>query len=299
MDLAVRPLDLRPLGEADSPCDVSPLLGRRGGARSCVLGGEFHGARTYGGMNPSDDAPSATILVAEDDPPVRTFLADELTADGCELLVTDCGRDALRLLESKYPDLAVLDVGLPDGSGLDLVRRVRASDGITSRLNPELPLLVLSGRCGEHDRVRAFDAGADDFLAKPFAYPELRWRIHALLRRADRRPRRSGRLRVGTLEIDPASRTVRVSGHPVSLTQTEFTLLRTLASSPTTVHTKKDLLRALWGYRATSDSRALDSHACRLRSKLSAHGAPFVLNVWGVGYRLIDLPEPDRQGTAP
>jgi DNA-binding response OmpR family regulator len=114
----------------------------------------------------TDDTP-ATILVAEDDAPTRTFLADELSADGCELVLADTTRDACRLLETKFPDLAILDVGLLDGSGLDVVRRVRAADAAGSRLDPDLPLLVLSGRCDETDRVRAFDAGADDFLAKP------------------------------------------------------------------------------------------------------------------------------------
>jgi DNA-binding response OmpR family regulator len=231
----------------------------------------------------------ATILVAEDDVTTRTFLADQLSADGFELIVTDCARDALRLLGSKYPDLALLDVGLPDASGLEVVRRVRGADGLASRLDPDLPLLVLSGRCGEVDRVRAFEAGADDFLAKPFAYGELRGRIGALLRRAERRGR-PARVRVGALEIDPASRTVTLGGRPVSLTQKEFALLRVLAASPTTVHTKEALLRTVWGYRTRGTTRTLDSHACRLRAKLGAGGDRFVLNVWGVGYRLVDDP---------
>jgi DNA-binding response OmpR family regulator len=237
----------------------------------------------------------ATILVAEDDATTRTFLADELSADGCELLITDTAKDALRLIESKYPDLAVLDVGLPDGSGLDVVRRIRAADATAGRLDPELPLLVLSGRCGETDRVRAFEAGADDFLSKPFVYAELRARLRALLRRSERR-RRAGRVRVGTLELDPASRAVRVSGQPVELTQTEFALLRVLAAAPTTVHTKAELMRTVWGFHGVSSTRTLDSHACRLRAKLGQAGDRFVLNVWGVGYRLVDDPGLDLDG---
>src|SRR6478609_2964582 len=100
----------------------------------------------------------ATILVAEDDATTRTFLCDELTADDCVALAAETATDALRLLETKFPDLAILDVGLPDGSGLDIVRRIRAADAASSRIDPELPLLVLSGRCSEIDRVRAFDA---------------------------------------------------------------------------------------------------------------------------------------------
>jgi DNA-binding response OmpR family regulator len=229
----------------------------------------------------------ATILVAEDDATTRTFLADELTADGYELLTAESATDALRLLGTKFPDLVILDVGLPDASGLDVVRRVRSADGAVSRIDRDTALLVLSGRCGEVDRVRAFEHGADDFLAKPFSYPELRGRVAALLRRADRR-RRASRVRVGRLELDPASRSVTVAGHAVELTQKEFALLRVLAAAPTTVHTKDDLLRTVWGFRSRGTTRTLDSHACRLRAKLGADGDRFVLNVWGVGYRLVD-----------
>ena len=231
----------------------------------------------------------ATILVAEDDATTRTFLADELTADGYELLVTDCARDALRLLETKFPDLAILDVGLPDASGLDVVRQVRAADGLASRIDPDTPLVLLSGRSAEVDRVRGFERGADDYVAKPFSYPELRGRVAALLRRSDGR-RRLGRMRVGALEVDPASRTVLLRGRPVALTQKEFALLRTLAAQPTKVHTKDDLLRTVWGFRSRGSTRTLDSHACRLRGKLGADGDRYVLNVWGVGYRLVDDP---------
>src|ERR1700755_2811029 len=101
----------------------------------------------------------ATLLLVEDAPVTRTFLADNLTADGYEMLVADCVRDALRLLEFRRPDLAVVDLLLPDGSGLDLIRAVRSSDGVASRLDPAVPLIVLSGRDGELDRVRGFERG--------------------------------------------------------------------------------------------------------------------------------------------
>src|SRR6476661_7913961 len=130
-------------------------------------------------------ADTATLLVVEDDEATRTFLADNLTADGYEVLVADCAADALRLLETKYPDVALVDVGLPDASGLDVIRRVREADGLASRANPAVPVLVLSGRATELDRVRAFEAGADDLVTKPFSYPELRLRVAALLRRLD------------------------------------------------------------------------------------------------------------------
>jgi len=235
-----------------------------------------------------DDDP-ATLLLVEDDPLVRTFLADNLTADGYELLVADTVRDALRALEYKQPDLAIVDLGLPDGSGLELVRRVRAADGIASRLDPALPLLILSGRSGELDRVRGFERGADDFVGKPFSYGELRLRIAAVLRRTRER-RHRGRLRVGDLEVDPAAREARVRGRRVDLSAKEFSLLRTLAAAPTRVFTKEELLKEVWGFRSMGATRTLDSHACRLRQKLGRSGDRFVVNVWGIGYRLVDGP---------
>jgi DNA-binding response OmpR family regulator len=230
---------------------------------------------------------TATILVVEDDAPVRTFLADNLTADGHEVLVAGTARDALRLLEYRRPDLAVVDLGLPDGSGLDLLRRVRTADGVASRLDPTMPLVVLTGRTGEIDRIRGFERGADDYVCKPFSYPELRGRVGALLRRSGQRPR-TGRVRVGELMIDPASREVTMRDTRVELSAKEFALLRTLAAEPTRVFTKDELLRGVWGFRSMGTTRTLDSHACRLRKKLGVHGDQFVMNVWGVGYRLVD-----------
>src|SRR5256885_11469006 len=178
----------------------------------------------------TDDA--STILLVEDDDATRTFLADNLTADGYDLVVADTVRDGVRALETKYPDLAVVDVGLPDGSGLELVRRVREADGLVSRVDPLTPLLVLSGRASEVDRLRGLERGADDYVAKPFGYPELRLRIGALLRRAQGR-RGPGRLRVRPLEVDPAAREARLRGARVEGSQQEFALVRMLASDPT------------------------------------------------------------------
>ena len=188
----------------------------------------------------------STLLVVEDDPVVRTFLADNLIADGFAVLVADTLRDGLRVLEYDKPDLAIVDVGLPDGSGLDLVARVRAADRVATRLDPALPLVILSGRTAELDRIRGFDRGCDDFIAKPFSYGELRRRIEALLRRSSDR-RGGGRLRVGELEVDPPSREVRLRGERVSLSQKEFALLLALAAEPTRVFTKEELLRDVWG----------------------------------------------------
>jgi DNA-binding response OmpR family regulator len=253
--------------------------------------GAFRGAN-FGCLLPHrsmNDIDLSTILVVEDDDITRTFLADNLAADGYDLLVADCAAVGLSLLERKFPDLALVDLGLPDSSGFELLRRVRTSDGVASRVDPDTPLLVVSGRASELDRVRGFDRGADDYVCKPFSYPELRGRVAALLRRADRRPTR-GRLRAGPLEVDPPSRDVRLHGERVILSAKEFALLRALVSEPTRVFTKEELLRSIWGYRSRGSTRTLDSHACRLRHKLGTHGERWVVNVWGVGYRLIDAP---------
>jgi DNA-binding response OmpR family regulator len=237
------------------------------------------------------DAP--VLLLVEDDPVLRTFLADNLAADGFEVLLAETMRDGLRALEYKQPDLALVDLGLPDGSGLELIARVRGADGVASRLDPDVPLVILTGRGSEVDRLRGFEKGADDYVAKPFSYGELRMRVGAVLRRT--RPRRgNGRLRVGALEVDPASREVRLRGERLVLSQKEFALLLALAAEPTRVFTKAELLRDVWGFRSLGTTRTLDSHACRLRHKLAAQGDRFVVNVWGVGYRLVDgtVPEP-------
>jgi DNA-binding response OmpR family regulator len=235
------------------------------------------------------DAQRSTILVVEDDDATRTFLADNLCADGYEPLPADCAKDGLRLLETKFPDLAIVDVMLPDRSGLELVASVRAADGVASRVNPRVPLLLISGRTGELDRIRGFERGCDDYVCKPFSYPELRGRVAALLRRANERTS-FGRLRVGPLEIDPPAREVLLRGRRIELSQKEFALLRSLAAEPTRVWTKTELLKHVWGYRALGSTRTLDSHACRLRQKLGRDGDRFVVNVWGVGYRLVDGP---------
>jgi DNA-binding response OmpR family regulator len=228
-----------------------------------------------------------TILIVEDHRPTRRFLADNLSADGYEPLEADTAHDALRLMGSKSPDLAIIDLGLPDRDGLELLREVRASDATASRVDPRLPVIVLTGRGGELDRVRGFDRGCDDYVLKPFSYPELRGRITALLTRARRRPG-GGRLRVGPLEIDPLSRMVEIDGEPIHLSKKEFALLRALAEDPTRVFTREELLRGVWGFRSLGATRTLDSHASRLRKKLAVAGGGFVVNVWGVGYRLVD-----------
>jgi DNA-binding response OmpR family regulator len=233
------------------------------------------------------DSSAATILVVEDHRTTRTFLADNLSADGYDVIEAEGAFDARKLLESAFPDLAIVDLGLPDGDGLELLVQVRTADRIAGRLDPDLPLLVLSGRVTELDRLRGFERGCDDYMIKPFSYHELAARVRALLRRTHRRPG-AGRLRIGSLELDPVSRQVWLRGEPVALSKKEYALLRALAAEPTRVFTREELLRGVWGFRSMGTTRTLDSHAFRLRQKLNHSGDRFVINVWGVGYRLVD-----------
>lgn len=241
--------------------------------------------------------PAPCVLVVEDDLPTQTFLADNLTADGYALRVAGTLRDALRTLEHHRVDLALVDLGLPDGSGLELLRTVRSAGASGTRVDSRLPLLVLSGAATATDRVRGLERGADDFVAKPFGYHELRLRVEALLRRSGDR-HAAGRLRVGVLDVDPLAREVRVRGERVALAAKEFALCHRLASEPTRVWTKAELLRDVWGYRAPGATRTLDTHACRLRHKLAGHGDRFVICVWGVGYRLLDGEVPEAAAAA-
>ena len=228
----------------------------------------------------------ATVVVCEDDDPTRELLCDHLTADRYRALPAPSASDALRLCAYKLPDLLLLDLMLPDAAGIDVLRQIRAADGASDRFDPELPVLIVSGRGSEADRVRGLREGADDFVLKPFHYPELLARVTAVLRR--RVGRRRGPIRVGELVIDPVTRRVRVGERQVELANKEFVLLRTLASEPHRVFTKEELLRDVWGFRSMGRTRTLDSHASRLRRKLDPDGVRYVFNCWGVGYRLIE-----------
>ncbi|HEY0633387.1 MAG TPA: response regulator transcription factor [Thermoleophilaceae bacterium] len=225
------------------------------------------------------------VLVVEDDGATAGFLADNLQADGYHVFVASEAAEAMRALEVRQPDLMLLDLGLGAGNGLDVLDRLRASDAAASRVDPDLPVIILTGRSGEVDRVRGFSRGADDYLCKPFSYPELVARVDAVLRRASGRLRR-GVLRVGELTVDPSSRSVRVGGRAVALSAKEFALLHALACDPARVVPKAELLRDVWGYASIGVSRTVDAHACRLRKKLSGGERRYVGSVRGVGYRL-------------
>ena len=228
----------------------------------------------------------ATVVVCEDDPATLDLLCDHLSADRYAALPAPTASDALRLCHFKAPDLLLLDLRLPDVSGLEVLRQIRAADGVTGRFDPLLPVIIVSGRTSEADRVRGFHEGADDYVSKPFSYVELSARLRAVLRR--RGDRREGPVRVGEIEVDPARREVRVEGRLVQLANKEFELLRALAAEPQRGFTKEELLRDVWGFRSMGRTRTLDSHASRLRRKLDPEHGRFVRNCWGVGYRLID-----------
>ena len=228
-----------------------------------------------------------SLLIVEDDEATRAFLADNLAADGFGVACATGAAEAIRAIEVRNPSLVLLDLLLDDGSGLDVLDRVRAADGIASRIDPDVPVIVITGRNGEADRVRGFMRGADDYVVKPFSYGELLGRVRAVLRRAQGRPQR-GILRVGELSVDPATRAVRLDGRPLHLSAKEFALLRALAEEPTRVLSKAELLRDVWGYVSIGQTRTVDAHACRLRRKLSGSGRDWVVNVRGVGYKLTE-----------
>jgi DNA-binding response OmpR family regulator len=228
-----------------------------------------------------------SLLLVEDDEPTATFLADNLAADGFDVTVAPGVAEGWRALEVRRLEVVLLDLALADGSGLALLDRVRAAHGAASRVDPALPVIVVSGRVSELDRVRGFERGADDYVPKPFSYRELLARIRAVLRRADIRSGR-GTLRVGELVVDPLSREVRLAGREVHLSAKEFALLYALAADPTRVFTKVELLQDVWGYATPGATRTLDTHACRIRQKLSGSETRFVITVRGVGYKLTE-----------
>jgi DNA-binding response OmpR family regulator len=225
------------------------------------------------------------LLVVEDDERTAAFLADNLRADGFRVGVAADAGEALRAIEVRRPDLVLLDLSLGATSGLSVLDRIRTADGLGTRIDPQLPVIILSGRGADIDRIRGLKRGADDYVAKPFAYGEVLERIEAVLRRACGRAA-GGVLVVGDLSLDPVKRVVRLGDETLSLSAKEFALLQALAREPTKVFSKAELLRDVWGYRSLGATRTVDAHACRLRKKLG--GPRWVVSVRGVGYRLVD-----------
>lgn len=225
------------------------------------------------------------VLLVEREAPTRDHLSRQLADDGFAVVAADRAAEALALVESERPDLVLLEAVLPDASGFDVCGRLRAGEAGRA-WNRDVPVIMVSARGDPSDRMRGFARGADDYVVRPFVYEELVARMRAVLRRSARR--QHPRLSVRDLEIDLASRVVRVAGAGVQLSAKEFDLLVALAEDPERVFRKEELLRDVWGFRSLGRTRTLDSHASRLRRKLNPDGdAGYVVNVWGVGYRLV------------
>lgn len=223
---------------------------------------------------------SCALLIADPEPDTGSFLERHLARDGFDVLRTEDSEAALSLAEAARPDLVLL------GGELDVCRRLREGEPGRS-WNRDVPVIVLGAEEADAiDRVRAFDRGADDFVARPFIYDELLARIRAVLRRVSPAP--GMLIEIDDLVIDRSTRCVTVGGELVPLPARQFDLLAKLASRPTHVFPKEELLKDVWGYRSIGRTRTLDSHASRLRRKLAeATDTPYVLNIWGVGYRLM------------
>jgi DNA-binding response OmpR family regulator len=228
----------------------------------------------------------STVLVVDDEPLILEFLADNLRADDFTVITAASGGEAIDVLAASRPDVVLLDVVLPDMSGYDVCRRVRHGDAVNDPWDPDLPIIMLSAKAEHTDRVRGLNRGADDYVTKPFHYPELLARIAAVLKRVTR-ARDAHQLSYADLVVNILSREVTVAGMRVELSAKEFALLATLAGDPERVFTKRELLQMVWDFRSPGRTRTLDSHASRLRQKLARHSdEAWIANVWGVGYRL-------------
>ena len=226
------------------------------------------------------------LLIVEDEEPARRALAGYLRRRGYEVREAGTARDALREWDGRRPDAILLDLGLPDLDGAEVIRRIR--------LEATTPIIILSARGEERDKIEGLEAGADDYLAKPFATDELNARIRAVLRRAGGVDADSaGRLLLGPIELDPVRREVRVANNPVRLTPREYELLKVMMSNQGRLLTRARLLRAVWGVAYSGESAYVHVYVSRLRRKLAA-AAPgagtegLIATEPGVGYRIAD-----------
>ena len=227
---------------------------------------------------------SSTILLVDDEDSVQKLLAYPLEREGFRVLQARDGEEALARFAEEHVDLVVLDLMLPKLDGLEVCKRLRAES--------EVPIIMLTARDDELDKVLGLELGADDYITKPFSIREFRSRVRALLRRAAAtRPSGGGELIVADgLKIDVGRRSVEVRSGPVNLTYVEFELLRTLASHPGRVYSRRMLLESLWGAADYREPRTIDVHVRHLREKLERDPAApeYILTVRGVGYRFRD-----------
>jgi DNA-binding response OmpR family regulator len=222
------------------------------------------------------------ILIAEDDADIADLISHYLTKAGWSPHVTSAGDEALAYLRSHPVDVMVLDLMLPGLSGLDVCRAIRADPATAA-----LPVIMLTARTDEADRVKGLDLGADDYVAKPFSPNELVARIRAVTRRARQAPEATGPLRLGPLTLDVPTHTVTFEGHPVRLTAKEFLLLQYLLEHRGRVISRDRLLEDVWGYRYTGGTRTVDVHVRRLREKLPLL-VTALATVKQFGYKLVD-----------
>ena len=228
---------------------------------------------------------SSTILLVDDEDSVQKLLTYPLERDGFRVVQARDGEQALRMFGDEHIDLVVLDLMLPKVDGLEVCKRLRADSNV--------PIIMLTARGEELDKVLGLELGADDYITKPFSIREFRSRVRALLRRAGlprERAREAETIESGELRIDPARRTVDLAGEPVQLTYVEFELLTALANEPARVFTREMLLRALWGDSAYREPRTIDVHVRHLREKLERdpREPEYIFTVRGVGYRFRD-----------
>ncbi len=224
----------------------------------------------------------STILVVDDEPKITRLLRDYLERAGFAVSVARDGDEALMRVRTERPDLVVLDLGLPAVDGLDVARSIRR-DG-------DIPIIMLTARDDEVDRVAGLELGADDYVTKPFSPRELVARVRAVLRRRLATTHGDAHLRAGPLELDVPRMEVRVDGRRVDVTSTEFALLAALAAQPGRVFTRSQLLDAIHGTAFDAYERAIDAHVKNLRRKLEddPRRPRILLTVHGVGYRVTD-----------
>ena len=233
---------------------------------------------------------AAQLLLVEDDDATRRAVAANLTAHGYVVREAADGEAALHLWEQARPDLVLLDLGLPGIDGLGVTRRIRR-DAAT-------PIIVLSARDQERDKVAALDAGADDYLTKPFGMAELQARVRAALRRAlAPTAAGDGQVRIGPLELDPLRRRVAVSGQELHMTPREYELLKAMVSQPGRLLTRGRLLRAVWGAAYGGEAHYLHVYVSRLRRKLDAadptgRASALIVAEPGIGYRIAETDTP-------
>ena len=220
------------------------------------------------------------ILSVEDDERIRTAVKLALEDEGWSVEEADTGEEALNAFQRQPSDVVLIDIMLPGIDGFDVCRAIRRVS--------DVPIVMVTARADTHDVVAGLEAGADDYLTKPFAPKELSARIRALLRRARSSDSGSSHLRFGDLEIIPDEGVVRRGGEEIHLTKTEFRLLVELASSPGRVFSRETLLERVWGYGYFGDGRLVDVHVRRLRTKVEADAANprHVVTVRGLGYKL-------------